>query len=129
MHLRITGDTNAESRVGEFIDESSGPTRQFFAPKDYGKGVVAIAVILMCRNPELNFKRRIRFDRKDKNLYIDVMLDLMQMIQATPELRRKIIAERLMEEIPAVVHKYSIRDFDEARFTEDLKAWLTRYTS
>jgi len=129
MHLRITDDSNAESRVGEFTYESSGPTRQFFAPKDYGTGLLGVVVGLMCRDPKLNFKRRIRFDRKDRKLYMDVMLDLPQMVQATPELRRKIIAERLMEEIPPVVHKYSIRDFDEARFTEDLKGWLTRYTS
>ena len=95
MWPRITGDFNSESRVDECLDES-GPTEDYFASREYGAGLFGIGVVLMCRNPELNFKRRIRFDRKDKKLYMDVMLDLPQMLQATPEVRKKIIAARLM---------------------------------
>src|SRR2546429_273707 len=115
MLLRITGDINAESGVAEVLYEISGPTEDFFTARDYGDGLRGVGVVLMCRNPALNFKRRIRLAGKDKTLYMDVMLELKEMSQATPGLRRRIISERLVEEIPAVVHKYSIRDFDEAR--------------
>src|SRR5205807_1477689 len=94
MLLRITGDVNAESGAAETVYEISGPTEDYFAPRDYGTGLHGVVVVLMCRNPALNFKRRIRFVRKDKELYMDVMLDLKQMSQATRGLRRRIIAER-----------------------------------
>lgn len=78
----------------------------------------------MCRNPELNFKRRLRLSKSDETLYMDIMLDLAQMRDADHDVRRQIVFERLLKEVPAVVRKYSIKDFDDARFAEDLKAWL-----
>ena len=125
MHLRITSDANAESGVGEVVFEISGPTRKHFVSKDYGVGLLGVAVVLMCRNPELNFQRRLRFARKEKTVFMDVMLDLEQTRHADHERRKRIVVERLAEEIPAVLRKYSIQDFDEARFAEDLKSWVT----
>lgn len=125
MRLMVTSDANSESGVGQVIDEICGPTLQYFAPKKYGDGLASLGVVLMCRDPELHFKRRIRFSRKEKTVYMDVMLDLAQMRQATHEVRKQIICERLFEEIPAVVRKYSIKDFDDALFEQDLKAWLS----
>lgn len=124
MHLRITCDVNEGSGVGEVVGEISGPTRRHFVPKDYGIGLAGVAVVLMCRDPERNFQRRLRFARKEKTVFMDVMLDLAQMREADHSGRKQIIRERLTEEIPAVVRKYSIGDFDDARFAEDLKAWL-----
>ncbi len=124
MFVRITSDANEESGVGEVVDEISGPTRKHFALKEYGAGLHGIGVVLMCRDPELNFKRRLRFSKKDKKLYMDVMLDLEEMSQSSHERRKQIILERLAEEIPATLSKYSIRDFDGVRFVKDLRAWL-----
>src|SRR5262245_23678805 len=124
MHLRITSDANAESGVGRVVEEMSGPTRRHFVPKDYGVGLLGIAVVLMCRNPELNFQRRLRFARKKKTVFMDVMLDLEQMRQADHERRKRIVIERLVDEIPAVLRDYVIRDFDEVRFAQDLKSWF-----
>jgi len=106
------------------VFEISEPTELHFAPKDYGAGLAGVVVVLMCRNPELNFKRRIRFARKGKKVFMDVMLDLPQMRQTDHEGRKRTIRERLAEEIPAVLRKYSIADFDEERFVADLKSWL-----
>jgi hypothetical protein len=125
MHLRITSDANAASGVGRVVDEISGPTRRYFASKDYGVGLLGVAVVLMCRNPELNFQRRLSFARKEKTVFMDVMLDLEQMRQAGHECRRRIVLERLVQDIPAALRKYSICGFDEARFVGDLKGWLT----
>src|SRR5689334_2516327 len=108
LHLGITCDANAESGVGIVVNEISGPTRKHFAAKNYGIGVHGIGVVLMCRDPELNFKRRLRFSKKDKMLYMDIMLDLNQMRQAEHGVRKRIVVERLADEVPAVLHKYSI---------------------
>ena len=125
MDLCITCDANAESGVGEVIDEISGPTRRHFRTKDYGVGMTDMGVVLMCRNPKLNFERRIRFVRKAKTLYMDVMLDPDQMKQADHEARKKVVVQRLLEDIPVVLAKYSIDGFDDARFLSDLRGLLT----
>jgi hypothetical protein len=124
MYLRVTSDANAESGVGEVVGEISGPTRRHFVPKDYGVGLAGVVVVLMCRDPERNFKRRIRFARKEKTVFMDVMLDLALMRQADHGARKRIIRERLAEEIPAVLRRYAVADFDEERFVTDLKSWL-----
>jgi hypothetical protein len=124
MDVFITSDANSESGVGEVIDEICGATGKHFATRAYGLGLHGLAVILMCRNPDLNFKRRLRFSKKDKMLYMDIMLDFEQMRQAVHEVRKKMIAERVANEVPIILNKYSIPDFDVARFVEDLKTWL-----
>ena len=55
---------------------------------------------------------------------MDVMLDLNKMRLLEHRARKKIILERLTEEIPAILRKYSFSDFEESRFVEDLKSWL-----
>lgn len=124
MGLVISCDANAESGVGKVVEQISGATEVYFKAKYYGTGLLAVCVVLMCRNPELNFKRRIRFSKKEKILYMDIMLDLAQMRMAEHQSRRRLIIERLADEVPAVLRKYSLADFDEARFIEDFKNWL-----
>ena len=80
----------------------------------------------MCRHPERNFKQRIRFAKKEKTLFMDIMLDLEQMRQAEHKDRKRIIAERVVDEVPIVLRKQSIEDFDEARFVHDLNNWLLK---
>jgi hypothetical protein len=123
MRFMIVGDINSESGVGQVIDEVCGPTLDYFRPKEYGSGLLGLGIVLMCRNPRLNFKRRIRFSKRESTLDIDIMLDLGQMQSADHETRRRIVLERLSEEVPAVVSKYHFKDFDERQFVRDLRAW------
>jgi len=125
MHLRIASDANAESGVGQVVDEISGPIRKYFVPRDYGETLLGIAIVLMCRNPELNFVRRLRFARKEKTIFMDVMLDLEQMRHANHQHRKRIIVGQLIVEVPLVLKKYSVAGFDEVRFLEDMNNWLT----
>ena len=52
------------------------------------------------------------------------MLDLEEMKQLGHETRKAVIAARVAEEAPAVIRKYRIPDFDEPRFSDDLRLWL-----
>ena len=124
MHLQITSDANEESGVGSVIDEMSGPTKKHFISKEYGKGLDGIVIVLMCRNPDLDFKQRIRFSKKEKMLYMDLMLDLAQMIQITDKERNQAVIDIIAAQAPEVIQKYSIPDFDAIRFVEDLRSWL-----
>jgi hypothetical protein len=128
MFLRISSDANEESEVGRVLADISGATRRHFLAKDYGIGLLGVVVVLMCRNPALNFKRRVRFSKREKMIFMDVMLDLNEMRRAQHEGRKRAITERLADEVPTVIHGYSIGDFDEPRFAEDLKGWLSGIT-
>ncbi len=78
----------------------------------------------MCREPSLSFKQRIHFAKKERTLFLDIMLDLNQMQRADDNIRRKTVIERLAEEVPLILDKYTIPDFDKARFVGDMKSWL-----
>ena len=125
MELFITSDANEGSGVGKVVGEISGPTRKHFE-RDYGPGVNGICVCLMCRDPYLKFKRRLRFSKKDKVLYMDIMLDFPQMRELSHEQRKAIILQRLGDEIPTILRKYAFKEFDEPRFVDDLKNWLLK---
>jgi hypothetical protein len=129
MHVRVTSDANQESGVGVLVLEISGPTRKEFLHRTYGSGLSGLVVVLMCRDPDLNFKRRIRFSKKEKKLYMDVMLDLSQMMRADHAVRKRIITDQLATEVPAILRKYAFDDFDEARFVDDWKNWLREITT
>jgi hypothetical protein len=121
MHLRITGDTNEESGVGRVIDDISGPTRKRFLQASYGDALLGIVIVLMCRDPQLNFKQRIRRSTKEKKLYIDIMLSLDQMRPLDHQERGRVIAERLLAEVPPIIAKYRLPDFDLPAFTRDFQ--------
>lgn len=123
MYLRITGDIDSESGVGEVIYNMSGPTEDHFTTREYGAGSPDIAVILMCQNPALNLKRRVRFARKDNTLYLDVMLDLPAMKAAKPRARRQFIFRKIHDDVSEVIARYRLPDFDSERFLKDLKEW------
>lgn len=124
MYIRTTGDTAAESKVGQVIYSISGPTEDRFAKKDYGAGSPGIVVVLMCQDPALNLKRRVRFAKKDNKLYLDVKLDLDEMKAAKPAARRRIILARIHRDVAEVIARYRLPDFDSAKFLKDLQAWF-----
>jgi hypothetical protein len=129
MRFMITSDANQESGVGEVVYDVCGPTHQHFLPRDYGSGLPQLGVVLMCRDPLFNFKRRVRFSKKDQALYMDVMLHLPDMIPLTHDERRRVIVQRLLFEIPEVLTKYAFRDFDQPRFESDLRAWFSTFVA
>jgi hypothetical protein len=120
----ITGDTDHRSGVGELIDVTSGPARSHFQKIDYGSGLDGVCVVLMCQRPELNLRRRVRYSRKDKTVYMDIMLNLPTMEAASPEERMHEVAQRLWNEVPEVLSRYKIPDFDRVRFVADFREWI-----
>ncbi len=125
MRFNVLTDSDWESRVDQVLNEMSDlGYRRYFEERNYGPGLVAVTVVLMCQEPELNLKRRVRLAKKEKKLYLDVMLDLPQMKAADNAMRKRIVTERLSKEVPEVVSQYKISDFDAAGFISDLKAWI-----
>lgn len=122
MHFRITSDSNWETRVGDVTTKISGPIRISFEEKSYGSSVNGIVVVLMCRDPKLAFKQRIRFAKKEKILFVDVMLDYRSMLSANDDKTRfNMIKEDLTNVLFSVIRKYKFANFDTSAFAKDLE--------
>ena len=127
MRFNLLSDANWESKVDKVLDSISGfGYHELFQQKDYGDSLDGVTVVFMCRNPEYNFKQRIRHSKKEKKLYVDIMLDLNQFIQIEQTDREKILAQKLVAELPLIIDKYKFPDFDLTKFENDLKKFLQR---
>lgn len=124
MRVFITCDSYFTSGIGEIVDSIGGSTLKHFSAKDYGTGLLGLVVVLMCQDPAYNLKRRIRLSKKDKKLYMDIMLDLPFMVSATPNERQREVVQRLYDEVPNILAKYKIEDFDKVGFIEDFHSWI-----
>ncbi|MOA19344.1 hypothetical protein D3C78_1397190 [compost metagenome] len=125
IRFLITGDANIETSVGEATLLMTGSDfYKFIEKQDYGTSLKGLCVIFMCRNPELNFKQRIRYTKKDQNLSFDLMLDYNQFVVMTPDQRVSEMCKRLLEEMPPIVKKYKFPDFDLDKFMDNLTSWF-----
>lgn len=93
--------------------------RNFFEGRDYGSSVKAVGIVFMCRDPALNFKQRIRFSKKEREFSMDIMLHLPDMLPLNHAERRRILADRLVKEVPERLRRYSFPNFDYAAFESD----------
>ncbi|MDR7212732.1 hypothetical protein [Flavobacterium piscis] len=120
MKFGISADIDWESGVREVLGLI--PQREFkdfFYTKNYGIDLNDIFIVLMCRDSEYNFKQRIRYVKKERALYMDIMLDSDLFAKITQEERNKIVFEKLIKEVPEIIAKYKFKDFDLERFKED----------
>ncbi|OOV20219.1 hypothetical protein [Flavobacterium sp. LM4] len=120
MDFGITADSWWETKVSDTL--SLIPQREFkdfFYLKDYGTDLNDIFIVLMCRHTEYNFKQRIRFIKKEKALYMDIMLDFDLFLKITQEERNRIVFEKLIKEVPEIIAKYKFKNFDLDTFKQD----------
>lgn len=80
---------------------------------------------MVCRNLDENLKRRIRFHRKEKRISMDVMLSLDEFRNFSPDERRRKVVDLLLQEVPDVIRKYRIDDFDTEDFILDFHQKLS----
>lgn len=125
MRFNILSDADWDSKIDKVLDTLSDfGYRRLFEEKDYGDSLDGITVVFMCRNPEHNFKQRIKYSKKEKKVYLDIMLDLNQFRQIEQSERERIVAYKLVSEIPPIIAKYKLPDFDLPNFQEDLSRLL-----
>ncbi|MES2983124.1 MAG: hypothetical protein V4727_12495 [Verrucomicrobiota bacterium] len=128
MHFRITGDSDVTSGVGAIITAISSPTRMHFIDREYGAGLAGVVACLMCQDPALALKQRVRHSKKDKTFYVDVMLDLPSMCAAAPSGREGMVFCELITQLGIITARRKITDFDSSAFLSDLHDWLTTWT-
>lgn len=127
MELFITSDSFWEAKVDKVLDRLYD-TRygDFFYQQDYGSSLASVAVVLMCQDPNLKLKQRVRLSKKEKTLYLDVMLDLKHFLTIDQQERERIVVEKLISEVPQVIAKYRLEDFNLVKFERDLRNWMSK---
>ncbi|NHZ44324.1 hypothetical protein [Massilia aquatica] len=125
MKVQILGDFNHESGVNAVTDWFSDSSYWEAFATDYGDGLWKVAIFLICRNPELNFKQRIRHSKKDKALYMDIMLPLADFVNATLEERKENVVVAMLKEVPRIVRKYKFAEFDTEAFLSDFDQYFS----
>ena len=128
MRFFVTCDADIESGLNELLNAlNRDGFGKYFEDRFYDDSGVKITVVLMCRDPRWNFKQRIRFSKKENKLYTDIMLDIAVMSSVDLAMRKRIVSERIVNEVPQIVAKYKFKDFDLPRFTSDLREWFEQY--
>ena len=127
FRFNILADFYWESKIDKVLDTlSETGYRRFFSEQYYGSTLNGITVLLICQDPSLNLKQRIRLSKKEKTIYMDIMLDLNQFLKIEEKEREKIVVEKLINETPAIIRKYRLEDFDILKFESDLKKWMIK---
>jgi GGDEF domain-containing protein len=127
MRFNLLSDADWDSKIDKVLDTFSDfGYRRFFEEKNYGNSLDGITVVFMCRNPEHNFKQRIKHSKAEKKVYLDIMLDLNQFKQIEQRERERIVAQKLISEIPPIIDRYKFNDFDLPNFEIDLRKLLKK---
>lgn len=127
FRFNILADFYWEAQIDKVLDALSNVGyRKYFSEQDYGTSLEGLTVVLMCQDPNLNLKQRIRLSKKERKIYLDIMLGLPHIIDITQKEREKIIVGKLIAEIPPIIAKYKLDDFDLVKFETDLKIWMSK---
>lgn len=125
MRLQITGDFAAESGLEEVILTLTRTSYfKYFQEKSYGEGLLGFSVILMCQEPSLGLKQRIKHSKAEKKIYMDIMLDLNEYKNATPSWRLENVLDRIFKEAPGVISKYKLEAFNAELFLNDASQYF-----
>lgn len=82
--------------------------------------------MLVCQRTSLKLKQRVKFRKKDKTLFMDVMLDLDEMRNLEPDVRTHTVGKHIVEAVQATLAKYSFAQFDSKRLLFDFEKWWQR---
>jgi hypothetical protein len=124
MRFGVSCDANIESGFDKVMFGMNKAFHVFFGDRFYDDSGIEMFVVLMCRDPRWNFKQRIRFEKKRNCLYMDLMFNLPTMERADMSMRKKIVAEKMIDEIPQIIAKYKFKGFDLMKFSADLRNWF-----
>ncbi|WP_437922386.1 hypothetical protein [Sphingobacterium sp. LRF_L2] len=125
--LFITSDAWWESKMSKVLGALTDTGfRAYFYEQNYGTSLTKIMIDLVCLDPEYNKKQKARFSKNDKELSIDLVFDLALFMRITQEERNRIVLEKLIAEVPAIIAKYKFEDFDLPTFEKDFKKWMSK---
>lgn len=128
FRLLITCDTNQETGIRDAIlSLTANNFYNFIEEVNYGNTLQHLAIFFMCLDPKIQFKPRIRFTRMDQTLCLDIILDYYQFVMMTHEQRVSELCKKLILEMPVIIQKYEIIDFDLDKLVRKFSQWFNEY--
>lgn len=119
MKISNSADVYEDSGLKNLIYEVN--LKPFFENKDYGNNSVEFFFVINCL--KFPVKNRIRFAKKEKVLYWDVILDYEIIKNATIEEKKRILANSIINSLD-VLDKYEILNINKSAFKEDMKKYF-----
>ena len=124
MKVNITSDSHWEAGVERILHRVYGrELSEYFWPKDYGSSINGIFIVVMCRDSD--FRQRRRFSKKEKTLYLDVLLAFDKFKLLNPDQKKAQVLQEILSEISGTLIKYKFGDFDQEHFEKDFREKLT----
>jgi hypothetical protein len=117
MKVVVLAKMNWESKVDHAMKVLD--LKSFFEGRDYGSSVTALGIAFVCLDPALNLKQEVSFSKEERMLLMDIMLHLPDMLPLSHAERRRILADRLVTEVPEQLRRHRFPDFDYAAFESD----------
>lgn len=119
MKITNSVDIYEDSGLKNLIHELN--LKKFFEDKDYGNNSVEFFFVINCL--KFPVKNRIRFAKKDKVLYWDVILDYDTIKDAAIKEKRKILANSIITSFD-VLDKYKNLNINKNAVKEDAEKYF-----
>ncbi|TNL43779.1 hypothetical protein EYB59_21635 [Acinetobacter bereziniae] len=126
--FQLLSDTDSESGI-LFAKQkiTSNGFNKYITSENYGSDLNGVVIILVCRKPEIILKKRLRLSKKEKMLYMDIMLDYDLFNNMEFEQRVTQICKMLLVELSQVLKKYKFEDFKSDKLIINLENWFLNY--
>ncbi|MBJ8452540.1 hypothetical protein PYR74_12820 [Acinetobacter bereziniae] len=126
--FQLLSDTDSESGI-LFAKQkiTSNGFNKYITSENYGSDLNGVVIILVCRKPEIILKKRLRLSKKEKMLYMDIMLDYDLFNNMEFEQRVTQICKTLLVELSQVLKKYKFEDFKSDKLIINLENWFLNY--
>ena len=124
--FNILCDIDWETKVDKALDSFSGIQRHFEI-KNYGVDLNGIVLVFMCQPADLGLKQRKRFSKKDKILYLDIMLNHNEMLKTTDIAEKsKVLLSKINEELFSTLESYKFKNADLSKLKQDFNAFAKK---
>lgn len=125
LRVSVLADMNWESKIDHALKVLE-LTRSFDERNhDYGASLAKLCVIFMCRDPDLAFRQRIRYQKANCIFSMDIMLSLPEVVVMSHPQRRRLLADCLLEQVPERLRRYRFAEFDHRAFEEHWRQDIT----
>ncbi|WP_287906390.1 hypothetical protein [Acinetobacter sp.] len=126
--FQLLSDTDSESGILFAKQQiTSNGFNKYITSENYGSDLNGVVIILVCRKPEIILKKRLRLSKKEKILYMDIMLDYDLFNNMEFEQRVTQICKTLLVELSQVLKKYKFEDFKSDKLIINLENWFLNY--
>jgi hypothetical protein len=124
MDVKIFFDGNEDSGALEAFYQFLEPLEKYFEKKKYGVRFPSIYIVYVCLNPEVNFKKRLRYGKKDHLLSFDIILEPSELKLMTQDERVRLIIKKTISELVIALEKYEKKlGFEKEELVADFIAF------